>query len=109
MWEFIDRQGLNGTIENFEEVAKEILKIKRRNHDCPIFIFGDGLWATSYNNPKPPVYLKNLCSRYIKDILVLIYYDNNEYWKEIMQSEIGYLKDIADIKHIVTTELSELK
>lgn len=109
MWEFIDRQGLNGSIENFEEVAKEILKIKRRNHDCPIFIFGDGLWATSYNNPKPPVYLKNLCSRYIKDILVLIYYDNNEYWKEIMQSEIGYLKDIADIKHIVTTELSELK
>ena len=40
---------------------------------------------------------------------IVLYYDNNEYWKEIIQSEIGYLKDIADIKHIVTTELSELK
>lgn len=109
MWEFIDKQGLNGCIENFEEVAKEILKLKRKNHDCPIFIFGDGLWATSYDNPKPPVYLKDICSRYLKDILVLIYYDDNEYWKEIMRSEIGYLKDIANIKHIVTTELSELK
>lgn len=109
MWSFIYNQYLDGSIENFEKVAEMILKLKRKDHDTPILIFGDGLWATSYSNPKPPKYLKDLCSRYIKDILVLVYYDNDPFWKDILKSEVGYLKDIVGIKHIVTTEIEELK
>jgi hypothetical protein len=111
IWKFISDQGLGGGIENFEAVSLEILKLKRRNHDCPIFIFGDGLWATSYSNPKDPKYLKQNCSRYLKDILCLVYYDKSwgDFAERILGPEIGYLKDIAGIKQVVTTEISELE
>ncbi len=110
MWTFIDEQYLGGSIENFEEVAKEILKIKRKDHNTPILIFGDGLWQVAYPNPKPPIYLKELCSRYLKDILILIYYyDFKEYVDGLLSPEIAYLKDIVGVKHIVTTKVDELK
>ena len=110
MWSFISDQYLGGGIENFEEVAKQILKIKRKNHDAPILIFGDGMWALSYPNPKPPKYLKELCSRYLKDILVLIYYyDDVKYLDIILRPEVGYLKDIVGLKHVVTTKIDELE
>ena len=109
MWKFIYSQDLNGSIENFEDVSKEILKLKQKDFNCPIFIFGDGLWAVSYPNPKPPKYLKEMCSRYLKDILVLIYYDDsNEYIKSVLESEIAYLRDIVGLKHVVTTKIDKL-
>ena len=108
MWSFISDQYLGGSIENFEEVAKQILKIKRKNHDAPILIFGDGLWALSYPNPKPPKYLKELCSRYLKDILVLIYYDV-KHMDGVIRPEVGYLRDIVGLKHVITTKIDELE
>lgn len=108
MWEFIDGQNLGGSIENFEVVAKEILKLKRKDHDCPIMIFGDGLWGVSYPNPKPPIYLKELCSRYLKDILALVYYEK-DYYDSWIGPEIAYLREIVGLKHVVTTEIRELE
>ena len=110
MWTFIDTQYLGGAIENFEVVAKEILKIKKKDFGSPILIFGDGLWSLSYPNPKPPKYLNELCSRYLKDILVLIYY-YAEYadYGDIISQEVGYLRDIVGLKHVVTTDITELK
>ena len=109
MWSFIASQELDGRIENFEEVAKEILKLKRKNHDTPILIFGDGLWGVSYPNPKPPMCLKEICPRYLKDILALVYYKKDTYYEDIVKAEVGYLKDMVGLKHVVTTEIDELK
>lgn len=110
MWSFIDSQALGGSIENFEAVAQEILVLKRKRHDAPIMIFGDGLWGVSYPNPKPPAYLKDLCKRYLGDILALVYYENDEnYLDYLIRPEIAYLRDIVGLKHVVTTKIEELK
>lgn len=111
MWETIRNQNVGWAYENFEVVAKEILKIKRKDHNAPILIFGDGIWGVSYANEKPPMYLKDLCSRYLKDILVLVYYDDSwEYWvKKVVGPEVAYLKQMVGIKHLVTTAKKELR
>ena len=106
MWSFIREQNLGGRIENFEAVSIEIDKIKRKESKAPIMIFGDGLWALSYPNPKPPKYLQINCPRCLKDILVLVYYyDDPDY----IRCELGYLKHVVGIEHIVTTQVDELK
>lgn len=110
MWSFIDSQYLGGSIENFEAVAQEILKIKRKKHDSPIMIFGDGLWGVTYSNPKPPMYLNELCKRYVSDILALIYYTEGDYDTPYdVRPEVSYLRDIVGLKHVITTKIDELE
>lgn len=110
MWEFIRNQNIGWGYENFEVVAKEILKVKRKDHNAPILIFGDGLWGVSYPNPRPPIYLKDLCSRYLKDILTLVYFEEGKKWlEEILSSEFSYLKDMVGLKNVITTSVKNLK
>lgn len=104
MWDFIREQNLGGAIENFEAVSLEIAKIKRLEKKAPVLIFGDGLWALSYDNPKPPIFLKTNCSRHLKDLLVLVYYYGDIIY---LRSELGYLKHMVGIENIVTTEVDE--
>lgn len=106
MWKFIDEQNLGGSIENFKVVANEIVELKRKDKGCPIMIFGDGLWGVSYSNPQPPMRLKEICSRYLEDVLALVYF--NDYIKEYVEEEIEYLKNRVGMKHVVTTEMCEL-
>lgn len=106
MWNYIDRQYLGGNYENFEEVAIEIARIKRKEKKAPILIFGDGKWALSYPNKYPPKYLKEYCESYLKDILVLVYY---HYENKTIRNEMGYLRHIVGLEHIVTTKIDELK
>ena len=108
MWNFIDDQNLDGSIENFKVVAEEINNIKRKDKDAPFMIFGDGLWSTlSYYNPQPPIRLKEICPRYLDDILALVYY--SEYMKDHVEKEVGYLKKVVGLKHVVSTEVEELE
>ena len=109
MWDFISSQYLDGSYENFEEVADEINRIKHDDYDAPIFIFGDGLWAMSYDNIWPPKYLKEKCPSYLDDILVLIYYTNDYIKTHVLPHEYTYLKEVAGLEHIVVTGIKNLK
>ena len=107
IWEFIENQELGGMIENFDAVATEIMKIKKKDFDSAIFIFGDGLWGVSYANPEPPIRLKEKAQRFLKDILCLVYYYPR--YTDIVAEECEYLKQIVGINNIVTTTVDDLK
>ena len=96
--------------EDFSLVAQEINNIKHKDKNAVAFIFGDGLWAFD-GKSDPPVRLKELCPRWLKDICIFLFYPDtaNEYRNERFAKEIAYLKDVANIEHIITTKLSSVK
>lgn len=110
MWDFISKQYIGGSIENFEVVAEEINKLKRKDYELPVFIFGDGLWSLAYPNPKPPMYLKVMCQRYLKDMLALVYYEDGyeKYFDYTIGAEVKYLKDVVGIENVITTTVKKL-
>lgn len=94
-------------IENFSDVGYEINKIKRKDKHAVAFIFGDGVW-TFYGNSNPPTKLKEICPRWIKDIVAFIFYDE-EYRLKYLSKEISLLKDVVGIKDVIVTQSTEMK
>lgn len=100
---------VGGSIENFAEVAYEINKVKSKDNKAVFFIFGDGVW-TLYGNDEPPMRLREICPRYIDDIIPFIFYDSDdEFEKEYLGKEIAVLTDIVGIKDVICTKASKMK
>lgn len=109
--EFFDMEENNvgGAIENFAEVAYEINKIKSKDQNAIFFIFGDGVW-TLYGNDQPPMRLKEICPRYVKDIIPFIFYDDEEDFKwKSLGKEVSILKDVVGIDDVIVTKTSKMK
>ncbi len=109
--EFFDMEENNvgGAIENFAEVAYEINKIKSKDQNAIFFIFGDGVW-TLYGNDQPPMRLKEICPRYVKDIIPFIFYDDEEDFKwKSLGKEVSILKDVVGIDDVIVTKTSKIK
>ena len=100
---------VGGMIENFSAVAYEINKIKKEDKNAIIFIFGDGMW-TFYGNTEPPTRLKEICPRWINDIIPFIFFIETEKWyKELLGKEISLLKDIVGISDIIVTQAAKME
>lgn len=106
LWSFIEKQYPGPNYENFEDVATTIKELWRKNDNSVFLVFGDGLWSL-YGNPYPPRYLKDICPRDAFDSICALVYYTNENNSETC-GEIGYLKDIVKLKHIITTKASNL-
>jgi len=105
-WEYIRDQVPGGSIENFEDVAHEINEIRRKDKNSVFLIFGDALWS-DYGNPKPPIYLKDVCgSRVLDDICALTYYT---YANSMYAGEIAYLKELVGLKNVITTKATSIR
>lgn len=101
-----DSNEVGGSIENFAAVANEVNKIKAKDRNAVIFVFGDGVW-TFYGNTEPPMRLKEISSRWIKDYIFFVFYDEwNLTW---LKKEIPYFKDEVGIKNVITTKLKDIK
>lgn len=104
-WDFINEQNLDGGTENFYEVTEEINKIKRKEKDAIILIFGDAFWESQTVGPKCLRYeIDN--TMYLDDICALTYFSS-------MNSRfvgcINLLKEIVGLKHVITTKASSIK
>ena len=99
----------SGAYENFNVVAEEVNKIKKKDIDAIFLLFGDGYWGVSYTNPQPPMRLKEKCSRYLNDFCVLVYYDENapKEYEEVLDIEINYLKQMVGLKRVVKTGIKK--
>lgn len=109
-YEFINSQELGGSIENFREVADEILRVKNKDVKAVFLIFGDGIW-TFYGNDEPPIRLKEICPQYLDDIIAFCFYDkrnreNKDYW-EYMLKEFSCLRDYVGLKDNVIIAQTE--
>lgn len=97
---YMDSQGLGESIENFNEVAHEINRIKSKDEESLFFIFGDGIW-TFYGNTQPPVRLKEVCPEYRDDIYAFIFYKKEyrtsypDYWDYVLQEIAAVVDNIG--------------
>lgn len=92
---------VGGSIEDFSLVANEINKIKMKDRDAVAFIFGDGVW-TFYGNPQSPWRLREMCPKWIKDIIAFVFYDEIS---ERLEKEISYLKNEVRLENVITTKM----
>ena len=107
-WKFIKLQDVGLGTENFQEVAIEMNKIKRKERDAIFLIFGDGFWTDAKLGPQCLKYdIAN--NRYIDDICVLAYYQPGHYYNYMFTGTMNVLKEIVGIKHIVTSEIETIK
>lgn len=109
--EYFDSQRgyIGGGIENFSDVGNEINRIKSKDKDAVIFIFGDGYW-TFYGNSNPPTRLVEICPRHIKDICAFIFYEEDKEIREgTLPKEVSLLKDVVGIKDVIITKVSKLE
>ena len=97
---------VGGKIEDFSLVANQFNKIKSKDKDAVAFIFGDGVW-TFYGNTQPPVRLKEMCPKYLKDICAFVFYEPG--FLDNLKKEISYLRNVAGIENVITTKISDIK
>lgn len=96
-------------IENFSEVGYEINKIKTKDKNAIIFIFGDGYWTFYSTQTDPPTRLVEICPRWIKDIVAFIFYQNDREIKGTLGKEISVLRDVVEIDNVIVTKASKMK
>lgn len=81
---------------------------KQKDKESVFFIFGDGVW-TLYGNDQPPQRLREICPRWVKDIIPFIFYDNEDDFKYLsLGKEISILKDVVGIPDIIVTKTEKL-
>jgi hypothetical protein len=104
-WDFISSQNPGPSTENFQVVAEEINKIKRKERDAVFLIFGDGYWQDRMVGPKSLKY-DIMNEKYLNDICILAYYtfDGDRNFAGIMNE----IREIVGIKHIITTKASSI-
>ena len=104
-WDFISSQHPGPATENFQVVAEEINRIKRKERQAVFLIFGDGYWQDTMVGPKSLKY-EIMNEKYLNDICVLAYYtyDGDRWFAGIMNE----LREIVGIKHIITTKASSI-
>lgn len=104
-WDFISSQNPGPSTENFQVVAEEINKIKRKERDAVFLIFGDGYWQDRMVGPKSLKY-DIMNEKYLNDICILAYYtyDGDKIFAGIMNE----IREIVGIKHIITTKASSI-
>ena len=104
-WDFISSQHPGPATENFQVVAEEINRIKRKERQSVFLIFGDGYWQDTMVGPKSLKY-EIMNEKYLNDICVLAYYtyDGDRWFAGIMNE----LREIVGIKHIITTKASSI-
>ena len=104
-WDFISSQHPGPATENFQVVAEEINRIKRKERQSVFLIFGDGYWQDTMVGPKSLKY-EIMNDKYLNDICVLAYYtyDGDRWFAGIMNE----LREIVGIKHIITTKASSI-
>ena len=96
---------VGGSIENFSAVGLEINKIKTKDKNAVIFIFGDGYW-TFYGNSNPPTKLNEICPQWIQDIVAFVFFDTID---TTLGKEISLLKDVVGIKDVILTKASPME
>ena len=105
-WDFIETQTPGPCTENFEDVAYEILKIKRKERDAVYLIFGDGLWE---DPSVGPMCLKSICGEKMLDrMCVLTYYDESSYWFSTYKGDISVLRNLVGMKNVICTKVSRI-
>ena len=104
-WDFISSQNPGPSTENFQVVAEEINKIKRKERDSVFLIFGDGYWEDRMVGPKSLKY-DIMNEKYLNDICILAYYtfDGDRNFAGV----INEIREIVGIKHIITTKASSI-
>ena len=104
-WDFISSQNPGSSTENFQVVAEEINKIKRKERDSVFLIFGDGYWEDRMVGPKSLKY-DIMNEKYLNDICILAYYtfDGDRNFAGV----INEIREIVGIKHIITTKASSI-
>lgn len=106
-WDYINSQRPGAGTENFEDVANEIMEIRKRQRDAVYLIFGDALWQ----DPRVgPMRLKYICGdRLLDRMCVLTYYDPDDYWFDIFKGCISMLKELVGLKNVITTKTSRIR
>ena len=106
-WDFISSQKPGFGTENFEDVANEIMDIRKRQRDAVYLIFGDALWQ----DPRVgPMRLKTICGERLLDrICVLTYYDPDNYWQGVFEGCVAMLKELVGLKNVITTKASRIR
>lgn len=109
LYEDLSSTSDSGAYENFNVVAEEVNKIKKKSINAIFLLFGDGYWGMSYPNPQPPIRLKEKCSRYLNDFCVLVYYNENapKESEDMLDVEINYLKKMVGLKRVVKTGIKK--
>ena len=109
LYEDLSSTSDSGAYENFNVVAEEVNKIKKKSISAIFLLFGDGYWGMSYSNPQPPIRLKEKCQRYLNDFCVLVYYDENapKEAEDMLDVEINYLKKMVGLKRVVKTGIKK--
>lgn len=104
-WDFISSQVPGAGTENFNAVAEEINRIKRKEKRSVFLIFGDGYWEDYSVGPKCLKY-DIMNEKYLDDICILTYYT---YGKDPRyMGVINILKDLVGIKHVITTKATSI-
>lgn len=105
-WQFIEKQNPGGGTTNFEDIAKEINEIKRKERNAVILIFGDGLW--NYIGPAGTSHLKYdiMNEKYLKDVCMLLYYMGQS--RADIVGTINELEQLVGLTHIITTKAESI-
>ena len=93
-------------IENFSEVGLEINRIKTKDKNAVIFIFGDGYWTFYKGQTDPPTKLNVICPQWIQDIIAFIFFDKID---TNLGKEISLLKDVVGIKDVILTKAKPME
>ncbi len=106
-WDYINSQRPGAGTENFEDVANEIMEIRKRQRDAVYLIFGDALWQ----DPRVgPMRLKYICGdRLLDRMCVLTYYDSDGWWFDVFKGCISMLKELVGLKNVITTKTSRIR
>lgn len=99
-WTYINQQNV-GSVEEFQNVAMEINKIKRHDSNSVILVFGDGEWNSIKN-------LRDYISRssFLKDVCILIYFVNKP--DPLVIKTVDLIKRYVGVENVITSKTKSI-
>lgn len=99
-WTYINQQNV-GSVEEFQNVAMEINKIKRNDSNSVILVFGDGEWHSIKN-------LRDYISRssFLKDVCILIYFTGKP--DPLVIKTVDLIKRYVGVENVITSKTKDI-
>jgi hypothetical protein len=99
-WTYINQQNV-GSVEEFQNVAMEINKIKRKDSNSVILVFGDGEWHSIKN-------LRDYISRssFLKDVCILIYFTGKP--DPLVIKTVDLIKRYVGVENVITSKTKDI-
>lgn len=99
-WTYINQQNV-GSVEEFQNVAMEINKIKRKDSNSVILVFGDGEWNSIKN-------LRDYISRssFLKDVCILIYFTGKP--DPLVIKTVDLIKRYVGVENVITSKTKDI-